>query len=412
MKHPQRDAGEAARWIVDHLRAAGHRALLAGGCVRDRLLGLTPDDYDVATSATPPELGAMFPRARHVGAKFGVVLVRKFGCDVEVATFRADGPYSDGRHPDHVVFGTEEQDARRRDFTINGLFYDPAADRVIDYVGGQVDLRAGVIRTIGDAAQRFAEDHLRMLRAVRFAARFGFQLEAATFAEIRRLTARLEGITAERIWKELAAMLTAATRGTAWRLLGETGLVAHLTAAWKPDAPEREAISRRLEALPPGPVSAELVLAVMLAGGEAAPVEAVGRALRLSLPLMRGAAWLVGSLAKARRAETLSLADFKRLMAHPQWPNLGWLLRADLAARGCGAEAFQALAARAATIPAERVAPPPLLTGDDLMTLGATPGRTLGEVLDALYTAQLNEVLNTRDDAVALASRLLRESGA
>lgn len=407
MKHPTKDAGEAAQWIIERLRVRGHRALLAGGCVRDRLLGLTPEDYDVATSATPVELGELFPRARHVGAKFGVVLVRKYGRDVEVATFRADGPYSDGRHPDHVVFGTEVQDALRRDFTINGLFYDPAVDQVIDYVGGQEDLRAGVIRTIGDAALRFAEDHLRMLRAVRFAARFGFRLESATFMEIQRLAARLEGISAERIWKELAAMLTAPTRGAAWRLLVETGLMVHLTAVWKPKAMEMEAIARRLGALPAEPVAAELVLAVLLAGGEAAQVEAVGRALRLSVPLMRNAAWLVGSLAKARRAATLSLADFKRLMAHAHWANLGWLLRADLTAQGLGPEAYEALASRGAAIPAERVAPPPLLTGDDLMALGAQPGRRLGEVLEALYTAQLNEDLGRRDEAVTLAKTLL-----
>lgn len=408
----KRDAGEAARWIIERLRAAGHRALLAGGCVRDRLLGLTPDDYDVATSATPPELGALFPRARHVGAKFGVVLVRRFGCDVEVATFRADGPYSDGRHPDHVVFGTEVQDARRRDFTINGLFFDPAADRVIDYVGGQEDLRAGVIRTIGNAGQRFAEDHLRMLRAVRFAARFGFHLEAATLAEIRRLAARLKGISAERIWKELAAMLTPPTRLRAWGLLVETGLVRHLTESWAPDEMELTAVARRLEALPVSLVADPLVLAALLAGGEAAQVEAVSRALRLSVPLMRGAAWLVASLPAARRAASLSLAELKRLMAHPQWNHLPPLLRADLMARGGDPAAAGVLAARAAAIPAERVQPAPLLTGDDLMTLGATPGRKLGEVLEALYTAQLNGELDTRDKAVALARELLGASEA
>jgi poly(A) polymerase len=213
MKTPNDDAGyKAALHVMDTLRGAGHQALLAGGCVRDLLLSRTPKDYDVATDAPPGRVLEFFPKARAVGAKFGVILVRKFGRDVEVATFRTEGPYSDGRRPDHVAFGSAEEDARRRDFTINGLFFDPAGQRVIDYVGGQDDLRRRILRTIGDPSERFAEDHLRMLRAVRLAARLEFTLEAQTRTEISRAAPLLSGISPERIWMELEQILTAPSR--------------------------------------------------------------------------------------------------------------------------------------------------------------------------------------------------------
>ncbi|MCH7994391.1 MAG: CCA tRNA nucleotidyltransferase, partial [Planctomycetes bacterium] len=205
MSAAHKDARLAALRILEKLRARGHTALLAGGCVRDMLLSIPPKDYDVATDATPKRVVRIFPRSRTVGAKFGVVLVRQYGHDIEVATFRSDGTYSDGRHPDTVVFGTDVEDARRRDFTINGLFFDPIEERVIDHVDGRRDLEAGVIRTIGEPEARFAEDHLRMLRAIRFAARLGFVIEPRTMAAIKCLAQRLGDISTERVWLELEA---------------------------------------------------------------------------------------------------------------------------------------------------------------------------------------------------------------
>ena len=211
--------------MLNCLRDAGHIAYFAGGCVRDLLLGIEPKDWDIATDAPPSRVRELFLSTQAVGAAFGVILVRHRRSVVEVATFRAEGPYLDGRHPSKVTFTTAEQDAQRRDFTINGLFLDPTEDRVIDYVGGQADLKAQRIRAIGDPDARFEEDHLRMLRAVRFAARFGFTIEQQTAAAIVAHAGQLKRISPERIAEELRMMLTSATRVDAWRMLWELQLL-------------------------------------------------------------------------------------------------------------------------------------------------------------------------------------------
>lgn len=398
---------DAALRIIEALRAGGHRALLAGGCVRDRLLNLTPKDYDVATDATPAQVVEVFPRARLVGAAFGVVMVRKFGHDVEVATFRADGTYSDGRRPDEVVFGDEVQDARRRDFTVNGMYFDPIEERVIDYVGGQEDLRAGVLRTIGEPARRFAEDHLRMLRAVRFAARLGFQLEPRTLAEILRLAPRLRDISPERIWQELERIITAPTRTVGWDLLCVTGLRPHVSAAWEANDADDRTIAARLAALPAELVDSELALAVLLVGRAVPQVRTICRELRLSNRQAAAVLWLVDSLDAARDEVALDLAALKRLMSGGKWDNLCTLLHADLTARHMDVSPWQRLCARAARIPAEEIAPPPLLNGDRLKELGMTAGRRFGEILRNVYTAQLNETVRTGSEAESLARRLI-----
>jgi poly(A) polymerase len=215
--------------VVRRLREAGHVAYWAGGCVRDLLLGREPKDYDVATDAPPDRVRALFSRTEAVGAAFGVILVRHRRSQIEVATFRTEGPYLDGRRPSAVHFTTAQEDAKRRDFTINGLFLDPLApgalaDQVIDYVGGREDLERRVIRAIGEPDERFEEDHLRLLRAVRFAARFGFTIDPQTAAAIRRHAPRLARISPERIGEELRAMLPPPTRGRAWQLLNELDL--------------------------------------------------------------------------------------------------------------------------------------------------------------------------------------------
>jgi hypothetical protein len=236
MNERRRTARDAAVAVVERLREAGFEALFAGGCVRDMLLDQEPQDYDVATNARPEEIRRLFPRGRLVGAQFGVVLVRRFGWDLEVATYRSDGTYSDGRRPDQVEFGSREEDAQRRDFTINGMFFDPLTEAVIDHVGGRADLDARLIRTIGAPEDRFAEDHLRMLRAVRFAARLGFDVEPPTMTAIQQHAAKLTAISAERIWSELEKILTGAARARGWRLLCE----ANLRPTWR-----RSSIGRR-----------------------------------------------------------------------------------------------------------------------------------------------------------------------
>src|SRR3954452_11273316 len=203
---------EDAEAVVRRLRDAGHVAYFAGGCVRDELLGLTPKDYDVATDAPPTRVRQLFNNTQAVGAAFGVILVRRGGSQIEVATFRAEGAYLDGRRPSEVTFTTAEQDAQRRDFTINGLFHDPIEHKVIDYVGGQEDLRAKTLRAIGEPNHRFEEDHLRLLRAVRFAARFELTIDSVTADAIRRHAQHLQRITPERNAEELRLMLTSQTR--------------------------------------------------------------------------------------------------------------------------------------------------------------------------------------------------------
>src|ERR1019366_4970934 len=217
---------ELAEQICATLRVHGHQAYLVGGCVRDLELGREPADYDVCTDACPDRVQELFPHSLSVGAKYGVILVVDDGAEVEVATFRCDIGYSDGRHPDRVVYSdSPQEDVRRRDFTINGLLMDPATREVLDFVEGRADLKAGIVRAIGDPRLRFAEDKLRMMRAVRFAARFGFQIELETLAAARELAAQITQVSPERIREELTKLLTEGSARRGFELLDETGLL-------------------------------------------------------------------------------------------------------------------------------------------------------------------------------------------
>lgn len=397
-----KNAHQAAVDIIAALRASDHAALLAGGCVRDRLLGRTPKDFDVATDATPEQVSRIFPRARRVGAKFGVMLVRKYSHDVEVATFRTDGPYSDGRRPDHVEFGTEYQDALRRDFTINGLFQDPTDDRVIDHVGGREDLELKIVRTIGDPHQRFAEDHLRMLRAVRFATRLGFEIEPRTADAIKRLADRLRGISPERVWRELEEILAGPQRMRGWTLLVATGLRAHLATHWA-QMDSDALVARRLAALPSTPIDPALGLAAVFRGADDSRITDACEALHLSNRLTQQVGWLVSKLDAAGDESSLDLADLKLMMANPAWAELVDLLRADLIATEADLAPVERLRRRAEAVAKEDISPKALLSGDDLLEMGMSPGPRMGELLDALYRAQLNEQIKTREEAVAKA---------
>jgi len=407
MTRSLRTARDAALSILTRLRKEGHRALFAGGCVRDMLLGRPPQDYDVATDATPERVGEIYPRANQVGAKFGVMLVRKYGHDVEVATFRSDGDYSDGRHPDQVRFGTDREDAARRDFTINGLFFDPEDDTVIDYVGGRSDLDAGVIRTIGDPTRRLTEDHLRMLRAVRFASRLAFQIEPATAEAIMTLAPQLASISPERVWMELARILGDPSRAVAWGLLTALGLCDHLAVPWPVDRALHPRIAARLAALGDDPIDPSLGTAAILCDGSPEAAHDVCRSLRQSNREIEAVSWLVRSLPSVRAGGQLDLADLKALIANVHWLELVGLLRADLKARGQDPVLLGLLLQRAHDIPQHRIAPPPLVNGDQLAKLGVKPGRKFGEILRCVYRAQQNEVLSTREEAVALAKRLI-----
>ncbi len=407
MNDPEKSAKEAAIFIVHRLRDAGHVALFAGGCVRDRLLGNEPKDYDVATDATPDRVTALFPNARLVGAKFGVVLVRKYKHSIEVATFRSDGPYSDGRHPDQVTFGTDREDAARRDFTINGLYFDPVANEIIDYVGGQEDLRAAVIRTIGQPELRFGEDHLRMLRAIRFAARLGFQIHPDTMAAIQHHAASLRTISAERVWMELEAILDAPSRASAWGLLIESRLRPHLAANWSEHAQRDGRARSRLAALPAESIEATLALAATLREYTQDEINLITADFKLSNKLSEGTSWLVSSLTQVIANSEMELADLKSLMVHGEWFNLLKLLDAEATLHSPLIATSDRIRKRADEIAPDQIAPPPFVTGYDLGELGLKPSPRLGEILKSIYRAQLNEQLLDKNQAIQMAKSLV-----
>ncbi len=397
--HPLPAAAGPAVQVIRRLRAAGHQALLAGGCVRDLLRGEPPEDYDVATDAVPERVCALFAPTRKVGVQFGVVLVRSRGRWVEVATFRSDGAYMDGRHPVGVTFGDAQQDALRRDFTVNGMFFDPLDDVVIDYVGGRVDLAARLIRCIGEPAERFEEDHLRLLRAVRFAARLDFTIEPRTFEAMRAQAARLARVARERVREELERMLTHASRARAVELMVRAALFEHLWpgAAWSPGA--MAAACARLERLPAA-APFELSLAVLLAERPPGEVGQICRALTCSNEQRETVVWLVEHQADLDDPAAPSLAALKRLMAHPAFALLRDLATLRLTGQPEGLVRTRVLAERLAAIPHEQVAPPPLVTGEDLLERGLPQGPAYRRILEELYTRQLNLEITTRPAAL------------
>lgn len=408
MAKPIATIQDAALAVVRRLRDAGHQALWAGGCVRDMLLEIPPTDIDVATSAHPEAIVQLFRRTRAVGMQFGVVLVKQGPHWIEVATFRTDVNYTDGRRPERVVFTTAEEDAQRRDFTINGLFYDPLDEQVLDYVGGRDDLKAGVVRAIGEPPHRFAEDHLRMLRAVRFATRFGFRIDPATAEAIRGHAHDLSRISAERIREELEKMFLRPTRGQSVREISALGLLPHLwpDARWADGQCERAA--RLLDALPTD-AGFVLCLAALLLEDSPNEVRRVARELRCSNDEVEDAVWLVERLDSLQVVEILCLPEFKRLLAHRRIDELLALHRAYCAARGLPLDTHEAALRRRAEIPPDQVTPPPLVTGEDLIAMGLTPGPLFGRVLDALYDEQLDNRLRDRDQALARMRQLVVE---
>ena len=389
--------------VVARLTGRGFAALWAGGCVRDELLGLTPADYDIATDATPEQVQASFRRSHSFGASFGVVEVLGPRGDagqwlkVQVATFRSDGTYTDGRRPDSVTYSSPEEDAKRRDFTINGMFFDPTTGVVTDYVGGRADLEQRVLRAIGDPVARFTEDKLRVLRAVRMAARFGLAIEPATFAAVRAMADQVMAVSAERVGEELRKILTHPSRARGVELMRDAGLVGPTLpqAAGQID----EAITR-LSTLPPR-VSFELAFATLLPPLDAKGSTKVARQLRLSNDEAARVGWLVTHRAALDAADALPLSKLKPLLAHAGAAELVELHRARGAAAGVAfTERFLA------ETPPGDLDPPPLVTGDDLAALGMTPGPDFKRILAAVRDAQLENRLPSRSAALALVEAL------
>ncbi|MCS7033182.1 MAG: CCA tRNA nucleotidyltransferase, partial [Phycisphaerae bacterium] len=419
---------EDAVGIIRRLREAGYTAYLAGGCVRDELLGLIPKDYDVATDAPPDRVRQLFPRSQAVGAAFGVILVHSGQSMIEVATFRAESGYSDGRHPDTVVFTDAAHDARRRDFTINGLFLDPIENRLIDFVGGQDDLNARRLRAIGNPHDRFAEDYLRMLRAVRFAARFNLTIEPTTGQAILRHAPLLSSISPERVCEELRLMLTPPTRIAAWQMLREFQLLQVITRFARRDSPPHDPPAAGDGAVfphvaPEISISFPLALAavacdVLRAEAGAVPlnqvfsrpalghcVRGLRKALRLSndeTEALRGILDVAPLLDPAGEPRTALL---KRFLARPTAADARRLLEA-LGRVDPADQRIPWLQRMLTALQLEDVAPPPLITGDDLIALGLSPGPQFRHLLEAVYDEQLEGRLADKGAALEFARRL------
>jgi poly(A) polymerase len=411
--------------VLQRLRAAGHVAYFAGGCVRDLLLKKQPKDYDVATDAPPARVRSLFSNTQAVGAAFGVILVRENQSVVEVATFRTDMEYLDGRRPEGVKFATAEQDARRRDFTINGLFLDPVDDRVIDYVGGQDDLRAKLLRAIGNADERFAEDHLRLMRAVRFAARLDFQIEAATATAIVAHAHQLIRISPERVADELRRMLTGNNSTVAWRMLWELALI-HPIFRFLPVTGDGETdFSRSIFNSMPARSSFGSALAVAAidyrwqrAGrpDDIRPwlvkteIAKVYRAMRQGLKISNEeGSELEGVLlgAAAMLAHPLpGVAAQKRFLATPTASATRAFLGALIACQ-LHVERIAQIQSELTELEKTEFAPLPLITGDDLTGAGHSPGPRFKLALDAAYDAQLENRISTRESALFLALTIL-----
>jgi poly(A) polymerase len=417
--------------IVRILRDAGFDAYWVGGCVRDIEMGRIPHDYDIVTAARPEQVTAAFPEARQVGAQFGVVVVTTGGQPYDVATFRAEGPYLDGRRPSRVEFADAAADVQRRDFTINGLLRDPLTGETIDLVGGRADIAARLVRTIGDPALRFAEDHLRMLRAVRLAAELEFEIEEDTLAAIRAQARAISGVSAERVRDELLRLLVSPGRAAGLRRLQDSGLLAVVL----PKVAAMVGVEQPAEFHPEGDVFVHTVLAVGRLR-EPTPILALAtllhdigkpltqtrgdrirfnehdevgarvaadvcRRLRLSAADTERVEALVREHLRVKDLPQMRPAKAKRFLLRDDAPDHLELHRADCLASHGSLDVYNwAMAARAAVL-AERPAVAPLLTGDDLIALGYRPGPAFGAMLDAAWDAQLEGQIRSSEEARA-----------
>jgi poly(A) polymerase len=449
-------AKNKATEIVRTLRERGHQAYLVGGCVRDLLLKREPADYDVATDATPDEVMGIFPRTWAVGAQFGVVLVpvddgveekqqvlRSAPDDndkgvVEVATFRSDGLYTDGRHPDEVTYTRDpKEDVQRRDFTINGLLLDPLSNEVLDYVGGRADLSAGIIRTIGQPERRFAEDKLRMLRAVRFAARFGYEIDTATFDAIRDLRSQIHQVSRERVRDELVKMLTEGHARRAFELLDQTGLLKEVL----PEVDKMHGVEQPPQFHPEGDVWVHTLLLLEGLPEKASPTVAMGallhdigkpptfrvapdrirfdghveigvkmaeeicHRLRFSNQDTEQVARLVANHMRFADVQQMKPSTLKKFFRLPRFEEHLELHRLDCLASHRDLTLYNFVRDKLAATPPEQIRPKPLLTGADLIAMGYVPGPQFKQILAAVEDAQLEGRIEDPEQARALVRR-------
>ncbi len=417
--------------IVQRLRGEGYEAFLAGGCVRDMLLAKEPQDYDIATSARPEDIQRIFPNTIPVGAQFGVIVVMLDGTPFEVATFRHDGPYLDGRRPSTVRYGTLAEDIHRRDFTINGMVYDPLADRIIDLVGGQEDLRRGLVRAIGDPHARFEEDRLRMIRAVRFAASLKFDIDPQTFAAMQNFAPSVAVISGERIGEEITRILTEGGARRGFELLDESGLLKIIL----PEIVAMKGIAQTPDFHPEGDVFAHTMLLLShlenpsetLAYGcllhdVAKPVcirqegqritfyghteqgaemaETILKRLKRGRAIWERVGYLVRNHLRHVQAPQMRLSTLKRFLREDGNEELLELARIDALSSNGDLSYYRFCQERRAALNDEEIRPEPLVRGGDLIELGFKPGPQFKEILRQVEDAQLGGELNSRDDAI------------
>lgn len=420
--------------LVRTLREAGHEALFAGGCVRDMLLGKEAHDIDIATSARPEEVQKLFPRTVAVGAHFGVVVVLEGGMEFQVATFRSDGAYRDGRHPESVTFTDAEGDARRRDFTVNGLFFDPVDRRVLDYVNGESDLRAGILRCIGDPEARFSEDKLRLLRCVRFAASLGFRIEEKTFAALLAKAPEITEVSAERIRDELVKIFNHLNRVRGFDLLDQSGLmdillpeVSRLKGCEQPPEfhPEGDVFvhTRLMLSLLPDHVSVPLVFSVLFhdigkpptfrrdetgrirfnghEGVSATMTTEIFHRLRFSNAETEATVTCVKNHMSFKDVKNMRVATLKRFLARPTIEDEMELHRVDCLGSHGLLDNFEFLREKQLEFSNAPLIPEPLITGRDLISAGRKPGPKFKQILDAVQALQLEGTLQSREDALA-----------
>jgi tRNA nucleotidyltransferase/poly(A) polymerase len=431
---------DAARSVLRRLKSAGFEAYFAGGYVRDRLLGVESNEIDIATGAPPDRIEKLFPRTVSVGRAFGVMIVLEGDHKFEVATFRSDGKYADGRHPEGVTFSSPEEDAKRRDFTVNGMFFDPDADTVIDYVGGRADLEKKVLRAIGDPRQRFTEDRLRLLRAVRLSARLGFTLDPATEAAVSEMAPGIVQVSGERIRDEIAKILVDRSRSAAFEKLKTTGLLRHVL----PEVLAMEGVPQPPEYHPEGDVwthtklaldtlgepTFELALAVLLhdigkpptlvmadrirfnnhdhVGADMA--SRIADRLKLSNEQKDLVVWLVDKHLAFLQWEQMRPSTLKRLLGHEHIEDLLRLVRADTLGSMADDQYVDRLLAMRASFKAEELKPAPLVTGKDLIEMGFAPGPHFKQALTQVMDAQLEGTVTTKEQALELVRRFLNKT--
>ena len=436
IRHPE------AEVVVRRLTEAGYQAVYAGGCVRDALLNRPYPDVDIATSATPDQVQAIFPKASDPqGKAFGVIRLKQGDHVFEIATFRVDGPYLDGRRPSSVTFTTAEEDAKRRDFTVNGMFFDPLQDKVLDFVQGRVDLAAKTIRAIGDPASRFTEDRLRLFRAIRFAVQLGFSIESKTWEALVRLAPESKNLAPERVRDELVKIFTSSDPARGLDLLHESGLI----AVWLPELLEMHGCAQSPEHHPEGDVwvhtrlllthlrnpSPVLAFSALLhdvgkprtsrtepsgrirffghEGVGARMAEEILRRLRFSNDDVGAIVACIANHMAFKDAPQMRVSTLKRLLARPTFSEELELHRIDCTASHGELDIHRFLVAKQSEFSKEEIKPKPLVTGHDLQEMGIPPGPKMGEILNKLMDEQLEGRIRDRKGAIELAKSIYHQ---